>query len=141
MTGTLGSRRSRDLIQEVYNLDSIIIPPFKVKRFKELSPVVTSNEKSWYDEIVTSNLRHLKNKRAVLIITKYIKDANELQRRFEIEHDKSKVRVYKTDQESEVVKEKVNSGDIIIATNIAGKLKRKSYFKIDNKLFFRRSWH
>lgn len=126
LTGTLGSKYAQELLQRAYNVDSVIIPPFMVKRFKELSEIVVENEEDWYDEIVESNMMHLENNRAVLIITKYISEANELNKRFTAEFTKkginlNKIRLYKTDHESDAVKDEVNSGDLIIATNIAGR--------------------
>lgn len=126
LTGTLGSKYAQELLQRTYNVDSVIIPPFMVKRFKELSEIVVEDEEDWYDEIVESNMLHLENKRAVLIITKYISEADELNKRFTAEFTKKginpkKIRLYKTDHESDAVKDEVNSGDLIIATNIAGR--------------------
>lgn len=122
MTGTLGSNTSRDFIHKVYNLDSIIIPPFKIKRYKELSPLIVRTDKEWYKEIVKTNLRHLRSERAVLIITKYISEAEEIRNAFiEKGYNEKQIRTYKTDNDSAVVRSEVDSGDLIIATNIAGR--------------------
>jgi tetratricopeptide (TPR) repeat protein len=123
----LGSKNAQELLERTYDVDSVIIPPFRVKRYRELSAVIVKKEEEWYDEIVESNLIHLQNQRAVLIITKFISEAEELNKRFtekfkELKIKEKKIRLYKTGQDQETaVKDQVNSGDLIIATNIAGR--------------------
>lgn len=126
LTGTLGSESAQKLLERTYGVDSVIIPPFMVKRFKELSAIIVKNKEDWYEEIVESNMIHLNNNRAVLIITKFISEANDLQELFakkfkENKINEKKIRIYKTSYESESVKDEVEAGDLIIATNIAGK--------------------
>lgn len=126
LTGTLGSKESQELLERTFNVDSVIISPFKVKRYLELTPLVVDSNDEFYNEILDSNMNHLRNDRAVLIITQYIKEANKLFKLFEVEFDKagfdkSKIRLYKSDQDSSSVKKEVKSGDLIIATNIAGR--------------------
>lgn len=121
LTGTLGSKNAQELLENIYDVDCVMIPPFMVKRYRELSAVIVNNEQEWYDEIVESNMIHLQHQRAVLIITKYISEAEELNKRFREKLDSKKIRLYKTDGESDAVRNEVISGDLIIATNIAGR--------------------
>lgn len=107
-------------------MDTAIIPPFMVKRFKELSAIVVGNKKEWTEEIIESSMNHLQNGRAVLIITQFISEVDELHEKFKDEFEKikmdiKKIRPYKSDHESASVKEEVNSGELLIATNIAGR--------------------
>ena len=123
LTGTLGCNEEKGLLEKTYGLDSIIIPPFKVKRYKELTSIITYDKESWHENIIKTSLNKLENQRAILIITKYIKDAEELYNKFtnDFHYDKSKIRIYRTEKDSNQVEREVVPGDLIIATNIAGR--------------------
>lgn len=123
LTGTLGSISARELLKKTYSVDCVIIPPFRQKQYKELSPIITnSGTKDWYSSIVESCLNKLANGRGVLVITKFIKEVDELKNRLITEgYDASKIKVYKTEDDSKVIGENLKPGEIIIATNIAGR--------------------
>jgi preprotein translocase subunit SecA len=123
LTGTLGSDRARKLLNNTYGVDSIIIPPFRKKQYKELTPVITNTEAGWYNNIIETSLSKLRNGRGVLVITEYIKIAEEIARRLkeDYHYDTSKIKLYKTSEDSHVIEEELKPGEIIIATNIAGR--------------------
>ena len=81
LTGTLGRDRARKLLNNTYGVDSIIIPPFRKKQYKELTPVITNTEAGWYNNIIETSISKLRNGRGVLVITEYIKIAEEIARR------------------------------------------------------------
>jgi hypothetical protein len=123
LTGTLGSSHAKELLNDIYEVDSVIIPPFRKKQFKELIPIINETKDEWFKAIVESSLNKLKIQRGVLIITKYINEVDELNRLLvdEYKYDKSKIKLYKTDNDSKVIEDEINPGEIIIATNIAGR--------------------
>lgn len=123
LTGTLGSDRARKLLNNTYGVDSIIIPPFRKKQYKELTPVITNTEAGWYNNIIETSISKLRNGRGVLVITEYIKIAEEIARRLkeDYHYDTSKIKLYKTSEDSHVIEEELKPGEIIIATNIAGR--------------------
>ena len=123
LTGTLGSNKARHLLNETYNVDSVIIPPYKQKQYKELTPIICHCEDDWYMNIVESSMNKLKNGRAVLIITKYIEEVEEIKKRLTIEkYDEDKIKMYKTEADAmTAVRQGLKHGEIIIATNIAGR--------------------
>jgi len=122
LTGTLGSQKAKELLNETYNVDSVIIPTFKQKQHKELIPIITSETEDWYHNIAESSLSKLRNGRAVLVITKYIEETDKIKKKLiTIGYDKEKIKVYQTGQDSKTVEEALKSGEIIIATNIAGR--------------------
>ncbi|CAF4292542.1 unnamed protein product [Rotaria sp. Silwood2] len=123
LTGTLGSSSTKTLLNKAYNVDCVIIPPFRQKQYRELtSIIVNSHLKDWYDSIAESCINKLKNGRGVLVITKYIKEVDELKYRLiQAGYDSSKIKVYKTEDDSIAIREDMKPGEIINATNIAGR--------------------
>lgn len=122
LTGTLGSKKSKELLHETYEVDSVTIPTFKQKQHKELSPIIKGDKEDWYNNIIESNLNKLENGRGVLIITKYIEEIDEIKKRLIARgYDESKIKLYRTEQDSSVVEQELKSGEIVIATNIAGR--------------------
>lgn len=122
LTGTLGSDKARELLNETYKVDSVVIPPFKQKQYHELAPVITNSVNEWYETIADSSLNKLKNGRGVLVITKYMEEVDQIkQRLIDKGYDESKIKVYKDSSHSNVTQEELKSGEIIIATNIAGR--------------------
>ncbi|KAK0174293.1 hypothetical protein PV327_011004, partial [Microctonus hyperodae] len=123
LTGTLGSSSTKKLLNKIYDVDSIIVPPFKMKRHKHMRPIVVNNIDEWYIEIVKSCLRKLSNGQAVLIIMKFIRETEKVAEIFEnsVGYDVSKIKMYKTDTDSVIVEDKLKPGEIVITTNIAGR--------------------
>ncbi|CAF1332837.1 unnamed protein product [Adineta steineri] len=122
LTGTLGSENAQKLLSNIYNVDNVIIPPFKKKQYQELTPIIVNNENDWYENIVQSSINKLNNGRGVLIISKYIEEVNEIKNRLiKAGYDEARIKTYKTEDESKTVEEEMTPGKIIIATNIAGR--------------------
>lgn len=123
LTGTLGSNNARELLNETYKVDSVIIPPFKQKQYKELASIICDQEDDWYMNIVETSMNKLKNGRGVLIITKYIQQVEEIRNRLiDAGCNIDKIKMYKTEEDSmKVIKQELKHGEIIIATNIAGR--------------------
>ena len=123
LTGTLGVEESRKLLHKHYKVDSVIIPPFKTKRYKELNSIITDVEGRWYHTIVQSCLNKLEQGRGVLVITNYISEIEALvELLMEIYHyPKEKIKVYETEKNAAVAKQQLQAGEIILATNIAGR--------------------
>ncbi|UJR34812.1 hypothetical protein I4U23_027593 [Adineta vaga] len=122
LTGTLGSQAAQKLLSEIYKVDNVIIPPFRKKQYQELTPIIVNNVDDWYENIIESSMNKLKNGRGVLIITKYIQEVDEIKNRLiKANYDQSKIKTYRTGDESKILEEELTSGEIIIATNIAGR--------------------
>ncbi|CAM2724787.1 unnamed protein product [Rotaria socialis] len=123
LTGTLGSISARQLLNRTYSVDSVIITPFKKKQYRELTPIIIHTEpRDWYNNIVESCINKLENGRGVLVIMKFIQEVDELKNQFKTAgYDESKIKIYKTEEDSTVIDEDLKPGEIVIATNIAGR--------------------
>lgn len=121
LTGTLGSSNSINLLNKTYFADSVIIPPFRQKQHQELRPIIVSNEEEWYENIIESTLQKLRHGRGVLIISRYIKQVDEINKRLLNKYDSKNIKVYKSQRDSDSVHAELKIGEVIIATNIAGR--------------------
>jgi ankyrin repeat protein/preprotein translocase subunit SecA len=131
LTGTLGNEVTQAFFSKVYNTDLVIVPPYKQRLIvgnasssyacKELTPrlITDQNTDKWYEAIEASALQHAQQQRAVLIICKYIRQAHNLEERLQKHYARDKIFAYTG--KGKFVKNKVYPGEIIIATNIAGR--------------------
>ncbi|CAF1345422.1 unnamed protein product, partial [Didymodactylos carnosus] len=95
---------------------------WKQKQYQELMPIITKTEENWYTNIVESSINKLINGQGVLIITKYINEVDEIKNRLiKAEYDITKIKTYRTEIDSKIIEEELKPGEIIIATNIAGR--------------------
>ena len=131
LTGTLGNDATRNFFKQVYGTDLVIVPPYKQRLIhgnegspyncKEITPLLIKDKDlgKWYDAIEASALEHAQQQRAVLIICKYIRQVHTLETRLKARYPKDKIITYTGKRRLE--KDIVYPGEIIIATNIAGR--------------------
>ncbi|CAF1164535.1 unnamed protein product [Didymodactylos carnosus] len=124
LTGTIGSKETRELLHRIYQVDTIIIPSFKEKRHVQLKAIITADDDQWLTTIVSETLSNAQKQRAVLIICETRLDAKTISKQIQRADPTLFVRLY-TDNtnavESNVVENRIEAGDIIVATNLAGR--------------------
>lgn len=122
MTGTLGSERSQALLSHTYSIDFIKIPTFKEKRFIELPGEIITSDFDWKAKIISSAIREAKKGRPVLIICESIKKGYEIFDDLNIIY-RGKLREYLKNDKSQgqFLKDPIDSGTIIVATNLASR--------------------
>ncbi len=122
LTGTLGSGTARNVLKDVYNVDLINIPPKREKQFMELHSVIKDNESEWLDEIVCTVQLEAQKNRGILLICQTIEHANRLNSILKSKLRSSAVKLYvRNDMDQERNVEKIMPGEVIIATNLAGR--------------------
>ena len=122
LTGTLGSEKAKQVLNQVYKVDLINIPSLRQKQYLELETIVAQDESKWAEQICSTVLIETKKDRGILIICENIAHANQLSELLKLEHRSSAVKLYtmnNMNQEKHV--EKILPGEIIIATNLAGR--------------------
>ena len=122
LTGTLGSDKAKRVLREVYNVELVNIPPTRRKQYLELEPIVVANEVQWLETICSTVLIETKKNRGILIICENIAHANRLGELLKGRHRPTAIKLYtmnNMNQERHV--EKILPGEIIIATNLAGR--------------------
>ncbi len=128
LTGTLGNETTRSFLAEIYNVDTVDIPAFKERmitgnahscyRCKELvpQPIGDANQ---IVSMVGSVLRPARNGRAVLVLCASIGHVNVFNGILAKCYDATKLFIYTGEEVFD--KRRVDSGEIIISTNIAGR--------------------
>jgi len=134
LTGTLGSQRERELLQEIHKVDFVTIPPAKSKLFVEETPIICSSKDQWADAVCCEISKFTdKQKRSALIICDSVNDVHMFYKSFK-DRKVANVHTYVRDFEQfEIIKgdKELEPGHIIIATNLAG---RGTDVKITQKL-------
>lgn len=122
LTGTLGSAKARDVLRDVYNVELINIPQRRQKQYLELEPVVANGQLRWLKAISENIVMEAKKDRGTLVICETIEHANRISSMLKKSLRPSAVKTYtmnNTDQEKNV--EKIYPGEVIVATNLAGR--------------------
>jgi hypothetical protein len=72
LTGTLGSKKAKEVLSRVYNVDLVNIPSLRQKQYIELPTVIAANQAKWLHEICSSALNEANKERGTLIICEAI---------------------------------------------------------------------
>jgi preprotein translocase subunit SecA len=124
MSGTLGSKDSQNLLNEVYNVSCAFIPTFKEKIFHRETDIITLNDIEHLASLQEAIQEQSNKARAVLVICQTIKFAQALEASLNENPDlQGKISSYCTADvgEEAIFERAIGSGEIIIATNLAGR--------------------
>lgn len=123
MTGTLGAEDEKQFVNEMYGVDFLRVPTYRPKRFLELPPLLADGKENWEQTLWSVIDKEINRDRAVLIIVETINQVNEIEAYLK-QYDwlADKVKAYsRNDLPDQARHQTVEVGDIIIATNIAGR--------------------
>ncbi|WP_341761079.1 Ulp1 family isopeptidase [Candidatus Tisiphia endosymbiont of Thecophora atra] len=125
LTGTLGGDKERELLSKSYNgIDFLEIPTFKKKIFTKEPTILKKSEDEWLESITSDAISRTKE-RAVLIICETIEEAKLIYNRIslhqKLQDKQGDLKCYLKDDQSNVTEEKMEVGDILVATNLAGR--------------------
>lgn len=125
LSGTLGSDCEQKYLERLYQVDLGKIPRYKGEKYRHYKAVIAGNKEEWIEAIKHSVNRQLEaKKRASLIICQTVAEVELLQAK--LKDDYPSLQVYKSSLEelsflSEKQETLVRPGDLIIATNLAGR--------------------
>ncbi|CAF1367499.1 unnamed protein product [Rotaria sordida] len=121
VTGTLGGKDARNFIQSVYQIDTVIVPKYVDSMFDTYPSQFGRDRKDWLNKIrVECETIAITNRRAVLIICQTIQDADDVQLSLHSQHPHLNLYL-RSDLAEHNKPELVHSGDVIVATNLAGR--------------------
>ena len=122
LTGTLGTSKAQELLKKVYKLDLVFIPTYKEKQFEELPGIVAENEEEWLATVVARVKQEAARGRAVLVVCESINAAGAVEEAL-CQANVKKIKCYTHSDNDEIsaVAEKVQPGDVIVATTLAGR--------------------
>ena len=138
LSGTLGSKQEKHLLNELYGVGLVKIPTSKPKRFYEERPIIAGDKEQWIECIYAETKRKIRKQRSVLIIGETVKDVDYItkqliKRASEDQRDNPKDSSYESLQKPYVYKreheeftfgqgnEFFGCGKVIVATNLAGR--------------------
>ncbi|XP_044261236.1 uncharacterized protein LOC123009175 [Tribolium madens] len=129
VTGTLGSTTEQDLLSTIYNVTFSKIPTYKPKIFEENPPIVTND---WDIEVTAEIVKKIDENRAVLAIFETEQDLINIEQNLKIiQNGDFRLRIFAKEEEAQEMRNKVQVGDVILATNLAG---RGCDFRTEEKL-------
>ncbi|CAF4120117.1 unnamed protein product [Rotaria sp. Silwood2] len=121
VTGTLGGKDARNFIRSVYKINAFNVPKYIDSVFEIYTSKFSQVHEQWLNNICNECYTiAIRNGRAVLVICETIREAEEIQSvlRFQNMHLKLYLR---SDLAEHVKPEEVHQGDVIVATNLAGR--------------------
>lgn len=128
LTGTLGSQAECRLLHDVFNVNFLTMPRFKRRFCSEVDAVVAISEEQWLDNVNRATHTQLDLKKAVLIVCENIAAVDVVVKKLQNsmkETETCKIRAYISSFDKEFQKEqadkKLEPGDVIVATNLAGR--------------------
>lgn len=143
LSGTLGTDKERELLQQTYSLDSFNVPRSKAADFLEEEGMLSSAKEEWLDYVLKDTKNKVKDNRAVLIVCENKVTVHEVKEKLKkIAHLNIDVHVYESvHQHFDLGSSKENPlrpRQIIVATNIGG---RGTNLLIDEELKRRGGLH
>ena len=132
MTGTLGSKETRDLLEKIYRLEFDYIPPNRMKILKELDCNLCFNHELMIQKIIFIVERETNGNRAILIICETIEIVNEIYEKLKNNlKNISLIKIIGENSEKNISSSKISSKTVIVSTNISG---RGTDIKLDNEV-------
>ena len=122
MTGTLGSKKARKLLEDIYNLDFDYIPPNSLRGLKELTSSISLDTPQFIRNIIRIVKRETNYGRAILLICESIDSVNELYKELSLNcKDLKLIRIIGKDGEENKIPNLLQGKTVIISTNISGR--------------------
>lgn len=127
LTGTLGSESQQTFLKKIYGVDCVFLPTFRQRRLIQLAPIILATTEDWQQRIVSSSLREAQGGRAVLLVCSSNLAARKLREALSAAIkpvDNIRIKEYTDEKDEEhkrIIGEIAKAGDIIVATNLAGR--------------------
>ena len=132
MTGTIGSKKARELLGNVYDLEFDYIPPSSSRILKELTSNISLNDRNWKNNIIRIVKRETEGNRGILIICENINSVQEIYEELNINcHNLRLITIIGEDNEEKKIPKEMSPKTVIISTNISG---RGTDIKLDDEV-------
>ncbi|MBN9565860.1 MAG: hypothetical protein J0G29_07215, partial [Alphaproteobacteria bacterium] len=124
MTGTLGGPAEQQFLSSIYGVDFVTMPTLTQKQYRELPPLLVPDH-IWLPSIVASAQHETSKGRSVLVICDSIDSAEKVVSKAFLEagFPPQKIKLYTRSESNDksAVANKIKPGEIILATNLAGR--------------------
>ena len=125
LTGTLGSNETQLALKEIYKMNFVLIPTYRPSLLEPPQYFIIDDSIEYRNKII-EEIKSYSENRAVLVIFEYIENIKDIKKQLYREDsiDPNKIIIYKdseNDKESQFLKNPIQIGNIILATNIAAR--------------------
>jgi len=129
LTGTVGSKKTEELLKDIYGLDTIFIPTFKEGKYKFNSKTdyfCDNNKEKFYENVLKEIIEKYYQNRAILVIVKFIDQVNIIRKKI-IESNKININdiiIYDRNDNPEqnlFLKNEIGIRKVILSTNLCGR--------------------
>ena len=124
LSGTLGSEVDKEFMNDIFGVQFLTIPTHKKRKIIEMPGKILEDDNQWKQAICKCLQKEFQNGRAVLVVCEDIITTGILQSDINETLKPEKLSVYaRSDNPDEMnyIKEKLGPGEVIIATNLAGR--------------------
>ena len=128
ITGTLGSKKTQQTINKLYNINLLKMPPFKTRQLLIFEPKVYHSEEEYKTKLVNEIINYSVGlKRVVLVLFEYIDEVKNMKeflkkKRNELKLEKTKIISYeRSDIPFKNLEKEMEPNTIILSTNLSGR--------------------
>ena len=128
ISGTLGSKKTQQAINKIYNIKLLRIPPFKTRRLMLYEPQTFSDKEEYKKQLISQIIEFSVNsKRVVLVLFEYIRQVTEMydflkEKKKEYSLQDTKIISYiRSDINNDFLEKEMVPNTIILSTNLGGR--------------------
>ena len=129
LTGTVGSKKTQEVLKNIYDLDVIFIPTFKEGKYlfnSQSDYSCDNNQQEFYKNVLMEIFQKYYANRAILVIVKYIDQVRIIKRKLEESNqiDIRNIIVYDRNdnpEQSNFLNKEIGPKTIILSTNLCGR--------------------
>ncbi|KAL4467846.1 hypothetical protein ABPG74_013181 [Tetrahymena malaccensis] len=120
LTGTLGSFKSIEVLQQFYHVDTLKIPPFKPRKLQILPPIIENTTQDFQRTLINEIGQQMNKGRPCLIISESEKFSKHISKVISKKIQNIKIIEYYSGNQS-IEKDQINDFCVILSTNLAGR--------------------
>lgn len=129
LTGTIGSKKTQEVLKNIYDLDVIFIPTFKEGKYlfnSQSDYSCDNNQQKFYENVLMEIIQKYYANRAILVIVKYIDQVKIIKKKLEESNqiDTRNIIVYDRNdnpEQSNFLNKEIGPKTIILSTNLCGR--------------------
>ena len=122
MSGTLGSKKARELLGDIYGLDFDYIPPNSTRILRELTSCISFDKHYFNNNIIRIVKRETNGGRGILLICENIDSVNKIYEELNIHcQNLNLIKIIGDDDEKQKIPSSMKPNTVIISTNISGR--------------------
>ena len=122
LSGTIGKPWYQKFFYDVYGVASIILPTFIESKLVNRPMIIAHNEADWLSKIVKGVYETSSKSRATLVVAQTINEVRLIVESLkESKYEGNIYEYYDSEKQQDVIEKRLRPGDVIVATNAAGR--------------------